>query len=338
MEYSLPLADGVRYFHAVLSPLADAGGDFNGVLAAVRDVTEARLNEAELRIAATAFQTHLGILITDSQGRIIKVNDTFTRITGYREDEVLGENPRMFSSGRHGNDFYKALWSSVAEKGSWEGEIWNRRKNGQIFPEWLTISAVQDGQGNLTHYVATLSDITARKAAEQEIHQLAFYDPLTGLANRRLFIDRMEAVVKAHERHNKLGALLFIDLDNFKQVNDTLGHYAGDKLLQSMALELTDVLRDTDTLARLGGDEFAVLIEGLGNNREQTAELAENIARKLLIAIRRPIEVNDDTVLVTGSIGITLIEGAGHGVDNCLQQADMALFQAKEAGRDAEFL
>ncbi|XGA80341.1 EAL domain-containing protein [Halomonas sp. CH40] len=334
LEYSLPVADDVRYFHAVLSPLADAGGDFNGVLAAVRDVTEARLNEAELRIAATAFKTHLGILITDSQGRIIKVNDTFTRITGYREDEVLGENPRMFSSGRHGDDFYKILWSSVAEKGSWEGEIWNRRKNGQIFPEWLTISAVKDGQGNLTHYVATLSDITEHKAAEQEIHQLAFFDPLTGLANRRLFLDRMEAVLKAHERDNKLGALLFIDLDNFKQVNDTLGHYAGDKLLQSMALELTDVLRETDTLARLGGDEFAVLIEGLGNNREQTAELAENIAHKLLMAIRRPIEVNDDTVLVTGSIGISLIEGIDHGIDDYLQQADMALFQAKEAGRD----
>ncbi|XKF15712.1 EAL domain-containing protein [Halomonas sp. BLK-85] len=334
LEYSLPRAEDVRHFHAVLSPLADAGGGFNGVLAAVRDVTESHLKEAELRIAATAFQTHLGILITDRQARIIKVNDTFSRITGYREDEVLGENPRMFSSGRHSDDFYKFLWSSVAEKGSWEGEIWNRRKNGQIFPEWLTISAVKDGQGNLTHYVATLNDITERKAAEQEIHQLAFFDPLTGLANRRLFIDRMEAVLKTHERHNKLGALLFIDLDNFKQVNDTLGHYAGDKLLQSMALELAAVLRDTDTLARLGGDEFAVLIEGLGAHREQTAELAENIALKLLMAIRRPIEVDDDTVLVTGSIGITLLEGADHDVDICLQQADMALFQAKEAGRD----
>ncbi|MGY4879438.1 EAL domain-containing protein [Vreelandella aquamarina] len=295
---------------------------------------QAQQHQAELRIAATAFQSHLGMVITDAQGRIIKVNDTFTQITGYREDEVLGENPSMFSSGRHNAAFYKALWSRVAEKGSWEGEIWNRRKNGQVFPEWLTISAVKDNEDRLTHYVATLSDISERKTAEQEIHQLAFYDPLTGLANRRLFLDRMEATIKDIERQSKQGALLFIDLDNFKQVNDTLGHYAGDQLLQRMARELTEVLRDTDTLARLGGDEFAVLIENLGENIDHTVRLAESIAHKLMIAIRRPVEMDNETVLVTGSIGITLLDGSVDGVEGYLQQADMALFQAKEAGRD----
>ncbi|MGS2742180.1 bifunctional diguanylate cyclase/phosphodiesterase [Halomonas sp. LS-001] len=295
---------------------------------------QAQEHEAELRIAATAFQSHLGMVITDALGRILKVNDTFTKITGYREDEVLGENPRMLSSGRHSAAFYKALWQRVAEKGSWEGEIWNRRKNGQVFPEWLTISAVKDNEDHLTHYVATLSDISERKTAEQEIHQLAFYDPLTGLANRRLFLDRMETMIKDIERQNKQGALLFIDLDNFKQVNDTLGHYAGDRLLQRMARELTGVLRDTDTLARLGGDEFAVLIENLGESIDQTVRLSESIAHKLMTAIRRPIEMNNETVLVTGSIGITLIDGSVNGVDGYLQQADMALFQAKEAGRD----
>ncbi|MDR5898663.1 EAL domain-containing protein [Halomonas vilamensis] len=334
LEYSLQINEQVRYFHAILSPLADATGLFNGVLAAVRDVTQAKINEAELRIAATAFKTHLGMIITDARGRILKVNDTFTRITGYQEREVLGKNPRVFSSGRHDAAFYKEMWTKVNETGSWEGEIWNRRKNGQVFPEWLTISAVVDEDARLTHYVATLNDITESKAAEQEIHQLAFYDPLTGLANRRLFIDRMETALKESERHAQHGVLLFIDLDNFKQVNDTLGHYAGDQLLQNMARELSQMLRDSDTLARLGGDEFAVLIHALNRDVEQAARLAEGIALKLLTAIRRPINVNGETVLVTGSIGITLLDNSVDTVDDYLQQADMALFQAKEAGRD----
>lgn len=334
LEYSLVIDGKVRYFHAILSPLADATGMFNGVLAAVRDVSQAKINEAELRIAATAFKTHLGMIITDARGRILKVNDTFTQITGYKEHEVLGKNPRIFSSGRHDREFYHKMWSEVASTGSWEGEIWNRRKNGQVFPEWLTISAVHDEEGRLTHYVATLNDITESKAAEQEIHQLAFYDPLTGLANRRLFLDRMAAALKDSERHAQHGVLLFIDLDNFKQVNDTLGHYAGDQLLQNMARELSQMLRDSDTLARLGGDEFAVLIQALDRDVEQAAQLAEGIALKLLTAIRRPIDVDNETVLVTGSIGITLLDDSVNSVDDYLQQADMALFQAKEAGRD----
>ncbi|NYS61778.1 EAL domain-containing protein [Halomonas salicampi] len=334
LEYSLQINGQRRYYHAILSPLADGIGIFNGVLAAVRDVTQAKINEAELRIAATAFKTHLGMIITDARGRILKVNDTFTQITGYKEYEVLGKNPRIFSSGRHDREFYHKMWSEVAYTGSWEGEIWNRRKNGQVFPEWLTISAVRDEKECLTHYVATLNDITESKAAEQEIHQLAFYDPLTGLANRRLFLDRMAAALKDSERHAQHGVLLFIDLDNFKQVNDTLGHYAGDQLLQNMARELSQMLRDSDTLARLGGDEFAVLIQALDRDVEQAAQLAEGIALKLLTAIRRPIDVNNETVLVTGSIGITLLDDSVNSVDGYLQQADMALFQAKEAGRD----
>lgn len=334
LDYSMRIDGKVHYFHAIISPLADSSGVFSGVLAAIRDVTQTKLNEAELRIAATAFKTHLGMIITDAHGRILKVNDTFTRITGYQESDVLGENPRIFSSGRHDADFYRKMWAQVDATGSWEGEIWNRRKNGQVFPEWLTISAVHDEKEQLTHYVATLNDITENKAAEEEIHQLAFYDPLTGLANRRLFMDRMEAALKESERHTQHGALLFIDLDNFKQVNDTLGHHAGDQLLQNMARELTQVLRDTDTLARLGGDEFAVLIQSLGRDAEQTAYVAERIALKLLVAIRRPIDVKQETVLVTGSIGITLLDDSADSVDDYMKQADMALFQAKEAGRD----
>ncbi|MCA1773594.1 MAG: EAL domain-containing protein [Halomonas sp.] len=292
-------------------------------------------SEAELRISATAFQTHLGMLIADASGHVLKINNTFTRITGYSEAELVGKSLRILNSGRHDAAFYRKLWRRVHATGSWEGEIWSRRKNGDVFPEWLTISAVYDPYGALTHYVATISDISERKAAEQEIHQLAFYDPLTGLANRRLFMDRMEAALKDVNRHSRWGALLFIDIDNFKQINDTLGHYVGDQLLQHLARLMGQMLRETDTLARLGSDEFAVLIEGLGKSREHTAELAENIAQKLQDMIQQPLIIKGESLSVTASIGITVVSDHASSVDDYLQQADMALFQAKSSGRSS---
>lgn len=296
-------------------------------------IEEREQARAEAQVAAAAFQTHLGILITDARGRILKANDTFTRISGYSEAEVVGKNPRMFSSGLHNAAFYRRLWERVLKSGKWEGEIWNQRKNGELFPEWLTISAVYGTDGVLTNYVATMSDISERKAAEQEIHQLAFYDPLTGLANRRLFMDRMGAALKELQRHQRCGALLFIDIDNFKQINDTLGHYTGDQLLQSLARRMSQMLRDTDTLARLGGDEFAVLIEGVDSNHGQTSQLAERIASKLLAVLAEPFVLTEESVTITGSIGITIMASSEHNVDDYLQQVDMALFQAKSTGR-----
>lgn len=359
LEREVFLSHQAHHIHVALSVLPTRKGELGGILVTLSDVTEARETESQLRIAATAFQTHLGVIITDCQARILKVNQRFTQITGYGESEVLGRNPSMLSAGEHSRDVYQALWAQVKAHGRWEGEIWNRRKGGEVFPEWLTISAVNDTSQAVTHYVATLNDISAHKEAEQEIHRLAFYDPLTGLANRRLFLDRMGAVLRHNLRHEAMGALLFIDLDNFKQVNDTLGHHAGDQLLASMARELSQVLREHDTLARLGGDEFAVLIHSLDPNATATATDAEAIAVKLLSAIRRPIQLNQDTLVITGSIGITLfgqppptepVLDAVHAkevtgssdqagdidsqLDHVLQQADMALFHAKEAGRD----
>ena len=296
-------------------------------------IEEREQARAEAQIAAAAFQTHLGILITDSRGSILKVNETFTRITGYSEAEIVGKNPRMFSSGLQNAAFYRRLWKRVIKTGNWEGEIWNQRKNGELFPEWLTISAVYSVEGTLTHYVATMSDISERKAAEQEIHQLAFYDPLTGLANRRLFMDRMGSALKELQRHQRCGALLFIDIDNFKQINDTLGHYAGDQVLQSVARRMGQMLRDTDTLARLGSDEFAVLIEGVDSNYAQTTRLAERIAHKLLAEVNEPIIFAEESISVTGSIGIAIMASNEYSVDDYLQQVDMALFQAKLGGR-----
>ncbi len=346
--YTLHIGGVPRQFHSVLSPLLVSGEApeesreeaIGGALAVVRDVTEERATEAQLRIAATAFETHLGMLITDADSRILKVNDTFTRITGYTEVEVVGRNPRLLSSGLHNEAFYCRLWRSVLRTGSWQGEVWNRRKNGEVFPEWLTLSAVRNAAGTTTHFVATLSDLTERKAAEQEIHQLAFFDPLTGLPNRRLMIDRLEVALKDSYRNGQFGALLFLDLDRFKQVNDTLGHHAGDQLLQEVAQRLEGVLRDTDTVARLGSDEFAVLLHDLGTEEEEVAVIAERVANKLLAVMQAPMRLGEERpgeerLSVSVSIGLTLYRDHETTLDDILQQADMALFQAKAAGRNA---
>ncbi|HAA44724.1 MAG: PAS/PAC sensor-containing diguanylate cyclase/phosphodiesterase [Halomonas sp. 54_146] len=300
-----------------------------------RRIEEREQARAEAQIAAAAFQTHLGILIADPEGTILKVNETFSRITGYDEDEIIGNNPRMFSSGLQSAEFYRRLWKQVLTTGNWEGEIWNQRKNGELFPEWLSISAVRNTEGVLTNYVATMSDIRERKAAEQEIHQLAFYDPLTGLANRRLFMDRMENALKEIHRHQRCGALLFVDIDNFKQINDTLGHYMGDQLLKGVARRIGRMLRDTDTLARLGSDEFAVLIESIDSSVGQATQLAKKIADKLLSAFAEPIALAEESVTITSSIGITIMVSDKHNADDYLQQVDMALFQAKSNGRNS---
>ncbi|MDP4558500.1 EAL domain-containing protein [Halomonas meridiana] len=334
-EYPLMLGQQQRYFHATVSPLASNTHHVEGVLSVTRDITEAKQAEVELQIAAAAFQAHLGIMVTDARGNILKVNDTFKRITGYSDEEVVGKNPRMFSSGHHNAAFYRRLWRSVLATGNWEGEIWNQRKNGELFPEWLTISAVYGATGELTHYVATMSDISERKAAEQEIHQLAFYDPLTGFANRRLFMDRVGTALKELNRHQRCGALLLIDIDNFNHVNDTLGHHAGDQLLQCVARRFGQMLRDTDTLARLGSDEFAVLIEGVDGSPRQTQTLAEHIARKLLAALDEPVAIGEESAVVTASVGITIVSDSQRSADDYLQQVDMALSQAKMSGRHA---
>lgn len=290
--------------------------------------------EAELRIAAMAFETHLGMFITDAAGIIRKVNVTFERITGYSADEVLGENPRLLNSGRHDADFYREMWGSIHEKGSWQGEVWNRRKNGDTYPQWVTISAVKDAEGKITHYVATISDITHRKAAEQEAHRLAFFDPLTGLPNRRMLLDRLAEALEASRKSEQQGVLLFIDLDGFKHINDSLGHQCGDELLQLMARRIQAVSRDVDLVARLGGDEFVILAEGLGESIAGTSQAVERLATKLLSKLTEPCWLSERRYLLSGSIGITLLgDGVGRA-EECLQQAEMAMYQAKQAGRN----
>ncbi|CAM3985051.1 EAL domain-containing protein [Vreelandella rituensis] len=293
------------------------------------------LEAAQLKIAAMAFETHLGMFISDAENRIVQVNATFTTITGYAAEEVLGCNPRFLSSGRHDAAFYRTIWQRLKAKDSWQGEVWNRRKNGEIYPQWLTISVVRNDAGAIANYVATLSDITQRKAAEKEIHQLAFYDALTGLPNRRLLIDRLEAALKDTQRDGHYTAVMFIDLDNFKTINDSLGHYLGDALLQGVARRLEQIVRDGDTVARLGGDEFVVMLHELGGDLALAAPHAEIIANKLLMSLMAPFDVQEHVLQVTGSIGITLFTGRDVSVSDILQQADLAMYQAKFAGRNA---
>jgi PAS domain S-box-containing protein len=251
------------------------------------DITQRKKAEAELRVAAIAFESQEGMFITDAQRTILRVNHAFTEITGYSAEETVGKTPNLLNSGRHPPEFFSAISEGLAQNGTWQGEIWNRRKNGEIYPEWLTITAVQDEQLQVANYVATLNDITFRKQAEDEIKHLAFYDPLTQLPNRRLMIDRLRHALAVAEREVRHGALMLLDLDNFKTLNDTHGHDAGDQLLIEVAKRLEDCVRAGDTVARLGGDEFVVLLEGLNENQEIAAQ-AEIVAKKILTCLSRP--------------------------------------------------
>jgi diguanylate cyclase (GGDEF)-like protein/PAS domain S-box-containing protein len=299
------------------------------------DISAQKLAEQELRIAAVAFESQEGIMVTNQAHEILRVNSAFTRITGYSAAEVLGQNPRLLSSGRHAAEFYTQLWSTLETLGVWEGEIWNRRKNGEIYPEYQTISAVRTGSGEVSHYVGTFSDITQRKAAMDEIHQLAFYDALTGLPNRRLLLDRLVQALASSQRSGKQGALLFIDLDNFKQLNDSLGHALGDLLLQQVAQRLQARVRDEDSVARLGGDEFVVMLEGLSEDVVEAAEQIKRVGEKLLNDLAQLFQLAGREYQSSASIGAALFNGQQISVDELLRSADISMYAAKKAGRNA---
>ena len=298
---------------------------------------DTQLNEslqAELEIAALAFDTHLGMFITSADGTILRVNSAFEQITGYRAEEVRGKNPRILSSGRHDAGFYRRMWCAINEQGRWQGEIWNRRKNGEIYPQRVTISAVMDKAGQLTHYVATLTDMSLRRAAEEEAHRLAYYDPLTGLPNRRMLLDRLGQTLKAGYGDKCHGALLFIDLDGFKHINDSFGHQVGDELLRLMAHRLEAVSHEAMLVARPGGDEFVMLAEVGGDSLEAASLRVERLATRLLATLTEPCWVRERRHLLSGSVGITLLADGAEDAEAWLQQAEMAMYQAKHAGRN----
>jgi diguanylate cyclase (GGDEF)-like protein/PAS domain S-box-containing protein len=320
-----------RWFSISVTPLMQAAG---GAAILHQDITERREHEAALRLSAIALDSRDGIMITDDQGRILKVNRAFTKITGYTEEEAQGRSPKLLSSGRHDAAFYLAMWEIIDRIGTWEGEVWNRRKNGEVYPERLTIASVRDAAGTVTHYVGSLSDITNSKAASEAIRNLAFYDPLTQLPNRRLLLDRLQQAVASIARNGKLGALMFIDLDHFKELNDTLGHAVGDILLQQVARRLRACVRDVDTVARLGGDEFVVLIENLEGQSSEARAHTEVVARKILESLASPFALGGHVGSITGSIGALLFDDLSKSVDQLIEHADQAMYEAKKAGRN----
>jgi len=290
--------------------------------------------EADLKFAAMAFQSYEAIMITDANTNIIRINASFTRLTGYTESEVIGKTPAILNSGKHNELFYKNIWDSLNSKGKWGGEIWNRRKNGDIYPEWQTISAIRDEQGKITHYIAFFTDITELKLAEKEIEKLAFYDPLTSLPNRRLLQDRLEHELNNAARYNRAGILFFLDLDRFKHINDSLGHSIGDLLLIETAQRLQSLLRSTDTAVRLGGDEFIILVSAQDGIHNDLLKQSNTIAEKITKEINRPFIINEHQLFISASIGITIYTGIDDTVENLLKKADTAMYQAKEAGRN----
>ncbi|WP_170285821.1 EAL domain-containing protein [Propionivibrio limicola] len=301
-----------------------------GVVVAYVDITHSRQSETRLQLAASVFTyAREGITITDTEGTILDVNEAFTEITGYTRDEVVGKNPRLLNSGRQSADYYAEMWRTLTETGHWYGEVWNRRKNGEIYPEMLSISAVHDASGRLQHYVGLFSDITQAKNHQQQLEHVAHYDLLTDLPNRKLFAAHLQqAMAQAHRRGTEL-AVVYLDLDGFKAINDRHGHSAGDKLLVEVAQRMRSVLREGDILARLGGDEFAAVLVDI----EQVGDCDAVLAR-LLRAAADQVVLDDEVMQVSASIGYTVYPLDNADADQLLRHADQAMYSAKQLGKN----
>jgi diguanylate cyclase (GGDEF)-like protein/PAS domain S-box-containing protein len=322
--------DGSTIWCLVTGRAVDPSKPHLGTIWVYADITERKLAHEKLRLWATVLE-HIadGVMVIDLHGKIIATNPGFTQITGYTEAEALGQHSSLTSSTRHDATFYEALWSDLAETGFWRGEIWNLRKNGELYLEWLTVSAVRDDDGEIAHYVAVFSDITRAKEAQAKLDHLAHHDPLTALPNRLLFHDRLQHALQQAARNKTQLAVLFIDLDRFKNVNDTLGHHVGDELLKQVARALAARLREGDTLARLGGDEFIVLLENVDNEYG-----AAHVASKLVAMFEQPFTVNDYELFVTCSVGISQYPQDAPDLNMLIRNADVAMYQAKARGRN----
>ena len=299
------------------------------------EIERRKQQENELRIAATTFQSHEAIVVTDTNGILLRVNNAFNQITGYGTEEVVGRHPYFLSATDQESGFIAPLIQTLITDNQWQGEILSRRKNGDVFPAWLTVTGVRDEQDRLLNYVAIFSDISEQKAAEREIHELAFYDPLTGLPNRRLLLDRLKQEIAAAKRQQCFGALFFLDLDHFKTLNDSRGHQVGDELLVQVAQRLKSIIRDEDTACRLGGDEFIVMVPGRHAELPQATNHAAMLAEKILHTINQPFTVRGSEHHFSTSIGVTLFPEVADQPEAVIQQADTAMYRAKESGRNS---
>ncbi|MGC9293129.1 MAG: bifunctional diguanylate cyclase/phosphodiesterase [Acidobacteriaceae bacterium] len=309
----------------------------DGLTVYFRDVTEHKQHMEQLRLAAIAFESQEGILIADAENIILRTNRAFTTITGYTAEEAIGKKTDLLQSDRHDRAFYQAMWEGIQRTGSWQGEIWDKRKDGEVYPAWLSITAVKDSAGKVTHYVDMFTDLTQQKAAEEEIQKLSFYDPLTRLPNRRSLLDRLQRARETCLRSHHHGALLFLGLDNFKLLNNALGHGEGELLLQQVAQRLVSCVIASDTVACLRGDEFAVLLEGLSKNQEEAAVQVKRVSEKIFAALERPYLLADAERTIpslTASIGAILFQEQTGASEGLLNRADIAMHQARAAGHN----
>lgn len=315
-------------------PLFHENGLPKAMVIICRDISNIRWAENQLRIAETAIETQEAIMITDENNNILRINKAFTKLTGYTLQDVIGKKPSMFKSGRHSKEFYQDLWEALERNKFWQGEMWDKRKNGEIYPKWLTINVVTGADGQTSNYVACFTDISQHKHAQAAIHRLAYYDPLTDLPNRRLLQDRLQQALNNFMRTHHYGAVLMIDVDNFKTINDTFGHQVGDQLLIEMAERLKTCVRECDTVARLGGDEFIILLENLSYNQKLASTHAEEVSQKIINAINSTVFITERELFSSISIGVTLFDEQNNSYDDALRRADAALYQAKDAGRN----
>jgi diguanylate cyclase (GGDEF)-like protein/PAS domain S-box-containing protein len=318
-----------RAFCALLSASVVEFEGEPAIFGAINDITERRRIQAEMELNAKVFeQSTEGILICDAHNKIVSVNRALCEITGYSPEELVGQTPRILKSGRHNDYFYHNMWAQIHGQGHWEGEIWNRRNNGDIFPSWLSITALKGDDDRITHYIGVSRDVSQDKEVEEQIRRLAYFDVLTGLPNRSLLGDRIEqAISHAHRDGHPLG-LLFIDLDRFKNVNDSLGHQLGDRMLTEVATRLKGLVREEDTVSRLGGDEFIVLLVDVD------AEGAAHVADKIIRSMANSFMFDGNDLTITPSIGIAMYPDDGQGIETLLQCADSAMYQAKQGGRN----
>ncbi len=315
-----------------ISQLEVKNGSFYSAF--VRDLTEIKQTEQELKLAAITFYSHSGIVITDAKKRILRVNPAIESMSGYCAEELLGKYPSILKSGRQDSAFYKKMWQQINETDSWQGELWNKRKDGSLYAEFLTITAVRDYSGTITNYVGTSYDITERKFAEDKIEQLAYRDELTNLANRRLLLDRLNHEINVAARHKVYGAVLYLDLDRFKNLNDALGHPIGDELLRQVARRLIQLVRAEDTVSRLGGDEFVIMLPATNKNLKKAGVEAGSVADKIKEHLAEAFDLHGYQYFLNTSIGIVIFPEAEEGADDVLKHADSALYRAKEEGRN----
>lgn len=327
-------ARGRIYLHTRKLPLFGAGGKPSVLLVICEDITQHKRDRERLELAAKVFaNSSEGIVITDAANRIVSVNRAFTEITGYSGEELLGQDPRILSSHRQDKAFYERMWAALLSVGRWQGEVWDRRKDGEVYPKWLTIDTVKDASGEIVNFVAVSSDISERIVAEEKLRFSAEHDSLTGLPNRVLLADRFaQAAARAVREGGRIG-LLFVDLDYFKQINDTLGHAIGDLLLQQVSERMTAVVRASDTVTRIGGDEFIVMLPDIDSERD-----AVGAADQLLAAVREPYNLAGQTVGMSFSVGVCVYPEHGQTLDALVRCADIAMYTVKQSGRDRSCL